>query len=677
MKILLNELKKFINLDKISINKLIESLNSLAYEVEYYQRINNLKSKSFIKLAKVISCKKHPHADKLSLCKLETDNKEYQVICGAKNIKEGQTVIHALPGAIINDHKLEVKKIRNVLSYGMVLSIEELLNLNEEIIDDQEKDNILVLDNRISLKNNLFDLLKIDDYLIEIAILPDRIYANSYQFLAKELAAFLDLNLLDQEENNIKFNPEINLDLKESDLNLTDDAVALAVANATLNTNSKIKTPFEIKLLLYLNNIKPKNNILDLIYYFRLIYGLTIYEVDKNEKYQFNGQIINNKIDIFNKYFSKNKINETQEISFIAIASTKKENVVGIDDDKLDFIARQNIKGTEFSQINLLKHFLYYGKKYDYLKSYSNIISKNKIANDFTNEIKTIKLEEEFLKNYIGEKINLHNVLEKLKIIGFNYIKEKELWKIPNYRFNLDHKQDMIEEIMRYYKLENIQAKKYPITKEFIKIEKNKYFIEKVSELLISYGFSEARNYSFVNKNEFMEYNLWNIKKPIFLNQKYNLKNNILRNSLLKGLLNSHSLNYKHNFEDIRLFEFANIYFSDQEDDFKLTLGLIFDDKITYKFEQEIENQEYSPLLVGNKIIKEILNILGLKTEKYLTYKEIKTKEDIFNKTQAVEVYYNNKLIAYFGELSPKILRAKKYIRIDKIKAHLYYLEMI
>src|ERR1051325_815678 len=235
----------------------------------------------------------------------------------------------------------------------------------------------------------------------------------------------------------------------------------------------------------------------------------------------------------------------------------------------------------------------------------------------------------------------------------------------------------MIEEIIRYYKIENIQSKKYPITKEFIKIENNKYFIEKVSELLISYGFNEAKNYSFVNNNEFNEYNLRDIKKPIFLNQKYNLKNNILRNSLLKGLLNSHNLNYKNNFEDIRLFEFANIYFSDQEDDFKLTLGLIFDDKITYKLDQNIENQEYSPLLVGNKIIKDILNILGLKTEKYLTYKEIKTKEDIFNKAQAVEVYYNNKLIAYFGELSPKILRAKKYIRIDKIKAHLYYLEMI
>jgi phenylalanyl-tRNA synthetase beta subunit len=66
----------------------------------------------------------------------------------------------------------------------------------------------------------------------------------------------------------------------------------------------------------------------------------------------------------------------------------------------------------------------------------------------------------------------------------------------------------MIEEIIRYYKIENIQSKKYPITKEFIKIENNKYFIEKVSELLISYGFNEAKNYSFVNNNEFNEYNL-------------------------------------------------------------------------------------------------------------------------------------------------------------------------
>lgn len=678
MKILLNELKNFVDLNDVSIETIIKTFNSLAYEVEFYQRIHNLKSKSFIKLAKVISCKKHPNADRLSVCEIKTEEKNYQVICGAKNIKEGQTVIHALPGAIVNNVKLEQKKIRNILSTGMILSLQEILDLKKSIVENSEKENILVLDNRISLKNNIFDLLKLDDYLIDITVLPDRIYANSYQFLAKEIAAYLNLKLKENEQELLlKFDPIINLELKAEDLVLEKDAIASSISEVVFKNKGKAKTPFDIKLLLYLNDIKPQNNILDLIYYFKLIYGLSIYPLKKSDKYHFDGENINNKINIFKSDPFKNFAELKDQIMLIAFASEKKKNVVG-DEDISNFFGKQNAKGTEFSQVSLLELFLIYAKKYDYLKSYSDVLIKNKQENDFSNNIKEIFLAEDYLKNYVGEKINLVNLKEKLKILGFDYINEKQIWKIPNYRFDVKQKQDLIEEIIRYYGIENIKGEKYPVTKEFIQIESNKYFIEKVTELLTSYGFNEAKNYSFVNKEEFTKYNLWDIKKPILLNRKYTITNNVLRNSLLKGLLNSHNLNYKNNFEDIRLFEFANIYFSTREDDFKLALALIFDDKITYKFKDEAENQEDSPLLIGDKIIKEIFKIIGLKIDqKYLVYKELKTKTDLFNQNQAIEIYYNNKLVAYFGELNQAILRAKKYIRLDKIKARLYYLEML
>lgn len=678
MKILLNELRNFIDLNNVSMEMIIKTLNSLAYEVEFYQRIHNLKSKSFIKLAKVISCKKHPNADRLSICVIKTEEKDYQVICGAKNIKEGQTVIHALPGAIINNFKLARKKIRGVLSDGMILSLQEILDLKRLIIENSEKENIFVLDNRISLKNNLFELLKLDDYLIDITILPDRVYANSYQFLANEIAAYLNLELKENKNDLLlKFDPIINLKLKQEDLILEKDAIAVALSEISLKNKGKAKTPFEIKLLLYLNDIKPQNNILDLIYYFKLIYGLSIYPINKFAKYHFNGEKINDKINIFESDPFKNFSEYPEEIMLIAFASEKKKNVV-IEENIANFFGKQNSKGTEFSQVSLLELFLIYAKKYDYLKSYSDVLLKNKKENNFANNNKEIILSEDYLKNYIGEKINLINLKEKLKILGFDYLSEKQTWKIPNYRFDIKEKQDLIEEIIRYYGIENIKGQKYPVTKEFIKIESNKYFIEKVTALLTSYGFNEARNNSLINKQEFDAYNLWDIKNPILLNKKYTLTNNILRNSLLKGLLNSHNLNYKNNFEDIRLFEFANIYFSTKEDDFKLAFALIFDDKITYKFKNEEQNQQKSPLLIGDKIIKEIFKIIGLKTDqKYLVYKELKTKTDLFNQNQAVEIYYNGNLVAYFGELSHEVLRAKKYIRLDKIKARLYYLEML
>ncbi|BDV03462.1 MAG: phenylalanine--tRNA ligase beta subunit [Candidatus Hepatoplasma scabrum] len=678
MKILLNELKKFVNLDGVSNETLFKSLNSLAYEVEYFHKINNLKNKSLIKLAKVLNCKKHPNADRLSVCNILTEDKEYQVVCGAKNIQEGQTVAHALPGSIVNNLKLQQRKIRGILSNGMILSLQEILDLKKEIVETEEKENIFVFDNRISLKNNFFDLLKINDYLIDITILPDRNYANSYQFLAREIAAYLNLKFVDDDKDLLlNFNPEINLKTKSEDLILTEDAVAFAISNVLLNNKGKNKTPFEIKLVLYLNDIKPQNNILDLIFYFKLIYGLSIYPIKEKDKYFFDGELINDKINIFESDPFKDFDQFSEKFNLIAFASKKKKNIT-IEKNINHFFGKQNAKGTEFSQVSLLELFLIYAKKYDYLKSYSNILVKNLQMNDYSNQIKTISLSEDYLKNYVGEKINLININEKLKILGFDYIQDKQIWKIPNYRFDINAKQDLIEEIIRYYGIENIAGQKYPIVKEFVKIENNKYFIEKVTNLLIGYGFNEVKNTSFINQKEFDKYNLWDIKNPILLSKRYSIANNILRNSLLKGLLNNHNLNYKNDFEDIRLFEFGNIYFSTQENDFKLAFGLIFDDKIKYELKTEDKNQQKSPLLIGDKIIKEVFKIIGLKTDyKYLVYKELTTKTDIFNQNQAVEVYYNGDLVAYFGELNHSILRANKYIRLDKIKAQLYYLEMI
>src|SRR3989304_380808 len=77
--------------------------------------------------AQVVTIDKHPNADKLSVCKVKTDNEEFSIVCGAKNMKPGDKVALALIGAELpGDFKIKRSKIRGVESEGMMCSEVEL-----------------------------------------------------------------------------------------------------------------------------------------------------------------------------------------------------------------------------------------------------------------------------------------------------------------------------------------------------------------------------------------------------------------------------------------------------------------------------------------------------------------------------------------------------------------------
>jgi phenylalanyl-tRNA synthetase beta chain len=90
MKLLTSIFTKLLPEYKLDINDLSKSLTSLAYEVEEFYQANSIEG---VKVAKVVSCDKHPNADTLSLCKVKLfDGEEMDVICGGANIATGQIV---------------------------------------------------------------------------------------------------------------------------------------------------------------------------------------------------------------------------------------------------------------------------------------------------------------------------------------------------------------------------------------------------------------------------------------------------------------------------------------------------------------------------------------------------------------------------------------------------------
>src|SRR5690606_34539885 len=171
MKISLNWVKEVTNV-KLPVDELVKKIGAQLGEVE--EVVNLGERYKGIVVAKVISCEKHPNADKLSVCKIDDGgvNKKVkrdskglvQVVCGAPNVRAGITVAWIPPGAIVpstfdkEQFKLDVRPLRGVDSNGMLASGKELA-----INDDH--DGILILDKPAKPGTTLAEVYDLDDYI--------------------------------------------------------------------------------------------------------------------------------------------------------------------------------------------------------------------------------------------------------------------------------------------------------------------------------------------------------------------------------------------------------------------------------------------------------------------------------------------------------------------------------
>ncbi|WP_170435983.1 phenylalanine--tRNA ligase subunit beta [Ruegeria arenilitoris] len=185
MKFTLSWLKDHLDTDA-SVDEIAEALTDLGLEVE--EVINPADKLKDFTLGYVKHAEEHPDADKLRVCKVDTDEGELQIICGAPNAREGITVVVCKPGMYIPglDLTISVGKIRGVESFGMMASEREL-----ELSD--EHDGIIELPSG-EVGQRFVDWLaendpaKIDP-VIEIAITPNRPDALGVAGIARDLAA--------------------------------------------------------------------------------------------------------------------------------------------------------------------------------------------------------------------------------------------------------------------------------------------------------------------------------------------------------------------------------------------------------------------------------------------------------------------------------------------------------
>ncbi len=134
-------------------------------------------------VGKVISREKHPQADKLSLCQVDTGKEKLQIVCGAGNVDAGQLIPLATLGSLINgEFQIKKAKLRGIESFGMICSARELAISNEH-------EGILVLPDDLEIGIPVNRLPYFDDYVFELEIPANRGDALCILGIAREIAA--------------------------------------------------------------------------------------------------------------------------------------------------------------------------------------------------------------------------------------------------------------------------------------------------------------------------------------------------------------------------------------------------------------------------------------------------------------------------------------------------------
>jgi phenylalanyl-tRNA synthetase beta chain len=181
MRVPLNWLREYCD-PGIDPVELADRLVMTGTEVERLDTVGPSSGEGFV-VGKVVSCEKHPKADRLSACMVDTGDGERPIVCGAPNVAAGQTVAVVLPGATMpGGMKIRKAKLRGVPSEGMILSAAEL-----EIAE--EADGIMVLDDGPAPGTPLAEVLPLGEPVLEIEVTPNRSDCFGVHGVAREVHA--------------------------------------------------------------------------------------------------------------------------------------------------------------------------------------------------------------------------------------------------------------------------------------------------------------------------------------------------------------------------------------------------------------------------------------------------------------------------------------------------------
>jgi phenylalanyl-tRNA synthetase beta chain len=594
MKISYNWIKDYLNID-LEPSQVSKILTDIGLEIEGMEEWISVKGGlEGVVIGEVLTCQKHPDADKLSVTTVDAGGPEpLHIVCGAPNVAAGQKVPVATIGTKLykGNEVFEIKKskIRGELSEGMICAEDELgLGTSHE--------GIMVLDKNTKPGTPASEYFKIvKDHVFEIGLTPNRIDSGSHFGVARDLAAYLSVNMgmeLKAKRPPVdSFKPDNTNNTYQVIIENAKDCpryTGVTISNVTIS-----ESPEWLKNKLRAIGLNPINNVVDITNFVQHEIGQPLHSFDA-DKIEGKKVIIRNLPDK-NKFITLDSVERSLSSRDLMICNTSEGMCIagvfggirsGISNDTKNIF----LESAYFNPVSIRKTSKRHGLKTDasfrfergadpnitiwalkrailLIKELAGGQISSEIVDVYPEPIKNTAIDINYNSIYrlIGKTIDPQIIKKILSLLDITVVSENGAdlkVEIPAYRVDVKQEADVVEEILRIYGYNNVEIGTHVnSTLSYPEKPDREKIVNIVSDLLSSNGYAEIMCNSLCPSSWYDNNGDFDSKSLVMLINPLSSDLNVMRQTLLFGGLSSVSWNINRQNYDLKLYEFGHCYF--------------------------------------------------------------------------------------------------------------------
>ena len=591
MKLSLNWIREYVDLPAdLTMEQLSYDLTMRTVEVESIE--NPADSLKDVVIGKIIEIIEHPNADQLSVCQVDIGaEKPSTIVCGGSNIREGQLVVVAVPGAYVKWHGIgdpvEIKavKLRGVQSEGMICAASEL-GLEDLFPAAEEKEIMDVTGWDAKPGDIAAQILQLDDFILEIdnKSMTNRPDLWGHYGIARELAAIYGKEL--------KPLPAFQApkDTEEFPVDIQDQQHCHRYAAVVYQGLKNEPSPYWLKVKIWKIGMRPINNLVDITNYVMLATGQPAHGFDKDHV---AGGIIVRKAKLGEKLvLLDNKALQLSDQDTLICNLHEPIGLAGIMGGKQSSILPETkelvLEMANFDPLSLRHTAQRFGIRTEASTRYEKgidtqridqamavadwiikqVLPEAKIAAVTDNHPQNTKcpvitVPMEFLAERLGRELSVADVVDSLKPLGFAATYADGVFQVtvPSWRGTGDVslQDDILEEVARIIGYENFAFIPPTVTLDRA-INQRKADTDRGIREYLAYrcGLQEIFTYPWVD-DQYIEAAGIPADECLTLATPPSPEEAHLRTSLIPGLLSSIAVNSRH-YETFKCFELAQVF---------------------------------------------------------------------------------------------------------------------
>lgn len=683
MLVSLNWLKNYVDIGSISPGALAEKITKSGIEVDGIEYIAE-KSKDVV-VGFVESCEKHPNADKLNLCQVDVGDQKLQIICGAPNIRQGQKVAVAKPGAVLpGNFKIKKVKLRGVESNGMICSLQEL-GIDEKYVPKDVGEGIFVFPDEATIGEGVDPLLNLDDAVLEFDLTPNRADCLSMIGVAYEVAAILDQDIHLPEEKAKRTDESaaayVSVEVEEKELN--------RYYGAFMIKDIQVKpAPLWMRNYLMAAGIRPINNVVDITNYVLLEYGQPLHAFDydrlQSEKIvvrraQANETLVT--LDEEERNLTEDDLVITNGKEPIALAGV----MGGANTEVHEQTTTIMLEAAYFDGATVRKTAKATGLRSEASTRYEKGIDPNrvKLAGERACQLlqlyadgnvladvvevdaldcseRTVKMNANVINKRLGTEISTDEIAIILKKLRFAFEQSNDNFTVyvPTRRGDITIFEDMLEEIARIYGYDNLPYT-LPIGATHAgALTERQRLKREVKNFMESVGLMETITYSLTNQEKVKKLISPDVKtctvNPVKLAMPMSVDHQFLRLSILPELLSTLAYNQARKQPNATYYELGSIFISEEEvitkqpkENLRLA-GALTGDWVEHPWQQENMQVDF---YVVKGIIEGLFDFLEIPVH------FAQTKLANMHPGRCASLSVNNEEIGFVGQIHPMLAK--------------------